>query len=196
MTMTKLEKQFVNRQSKAEGNIARVRERLNGLEIGSIQNVLELGCGMGSVSAFLAGEYKMNVVGTDFDLDQINLARSLYPETELLHYQVEDATRLTFAANNFDLVIAQNVFHHIPAWKKAVSEIARVLRNSGYFIWFDLALPGPLKTALAPIVKSSGVYTVAEVQSEFLKQGFIQLYYERITHAPLMYHHHLVLQKS
>jgi len=194
MAMTKLEKRFVNRQRKAEPNIARVRDRLNDLEGGSIQNVLELGCGMGAVSAFLAGEYNMNAMGTDFDPEQIEIARSLYPETELLHYQVEDASSLTFSTNSFDLVISQNVFHHIPGWKKAVQEVARVLRSQGHFIWLDLALPGLIKKVLEPIVKSYGLYTVGEVQSEFLKHGFTQLYYGRISHGPFM-HHHMVLQK-
>jgi ubiquinone/menaquinone biosynthesis C-methylase UbiE len=194
MAMTKLEKRFVNRPGKAEHNIARVRDRLNNLEGHSIQNVLELGCGMGAVSAFLAAEYKMNVMGTDFDPEQIEIARSLYPETELLHYQVEDASSLTFSTNSFDLVISQNVFHHIPIWEKAVQEVARVLKSHGYFIWLDLALPGLIKTVLEPIVKSYSLYTVADVQHEFLKYDFTQLYYGRISHGPFV-HHHLVLQK-
>lgn len=69
---------------------------LNQLNLDSLHTALELGCGIGAVSAFLAAEYKMNVIGTDFDPEQIELARSLHPETALLHYQVEDATCLTF----------------------------------------------------------------------------------------------------
>jgi SAM-dependent methyltransferase len=151
---------------------------------------------MGAVSAFLAGEYKMKVIGTDFDPEQIELARTLYPETDLLHYQIEDASNLTFSADSFDLVISQNVFHHLPVWEKAGQEVARVLKSQGYFIWLDLALPGLIKRALAPIVRSYGLYTIGEVQNEFLKHGFTQLYYEQIWHGPFIGHHHLVLQKS
>ncbi|MBE7556649.1 MAG: class I SAM-dependent methyltransferase [Anaerolineales bacterium] len=193
--MTTLEKKFVNRKQKGEYNIARVRDCFNHLDLGHIYRGLELGCGIGAVSAFLANEYNMNITGTDFDAEQVELARSLHPETDLLHYRVEDASRLTFPAHTFDLVIAQNVFHHIPEWEKAVQEVARVLSSGGYFIWFDLAVPGLIKKVLKPAARHSGLYTLAEVRSEFLRCGFTQLYYDRIPHGPFS-HHHLILQKS
>ncbi|MFN8458522.1 MAG: class I SAM-dependent methyltransferase, partial [Anaerolineae bacterium] len=77
MKMTNLEKKFVNRKQKGEHNIAQVRACLNQLNLDSLHTALELGCGIGAVSAFLAAEYKMKVVGTDFDPEQIELARSL-----------------------------------------------------------------------------------------------------------------------
>jgi cyclopropane fatty-acyl-phospholipid synthase-like methyltransferase len=49
MEMTRLEKWFVNRSKKAERNIARVRQRLQELPSETIQDVLELGCGIGTV---------------------------------------------------------------------------------------------------------------------------------------------------
>lgn len=195
MKMSTLEKQFVNRKQKGEYNIARVRDCFNYLDLGNIHCALELGCGIGAVSAFLANEYKMNVTGTDFDPEQVELARSLHPETDHLHYQMEDASNLTFPANSFDLVIAQNVFHHIPEWAKAVEEVARVLSSRGYFIWFDLALPGLIKKVLKPAAKHSGLYTIGEIRNEFMSRGFAQLYYKQIPHGPFS-HHHLILQKS
>ena len=59
--MTWLEKWFVNRSQKAKGNIARVRQRLAELPSEAIEDVLEIGCGTGTVAAFLAETYKMNV---------------------------------------------------------------------------------------------------------------------------------------
>jgi ubiquinone/menaquinone biosynthesis C-methylase UbiE len=194
MKMSYLEKQFVNRKAKGEHNIAKIRDCLNYLEVGTIHEVLELGCGIGVVSAFLASEYNMNVIGTDFDPEQIEMARSLYHETNLLRYQVEDAANLTFPADSFDLVIAQNVFHHLPAWVDAVPEITRVLRSRGYFIWFDLAVPEVVKRVLKPAARVSGLYTFAEVRSEFLEHGFTQLNYIPASSGSFM-HHHLVLQK-
>lgn len=193
MKMSYLEKQFVNRKAKGEHNIAKIRDCLNYLEVGRIHHVLELGCGIGAVSAFLAVEYNMNVIGTDFDPGQIEISRSLHPETGLLHYRVEDAANLTFPANSFDLVIAQNVFHHLPAWADAVPEITRVLRSQGYFIWFDLAVPELVKRVLKPAARFSGLYTFAEIRSEFLKRGFTQLNYTPASSGSFM--HHLVLQK-
>ena len=75
MEMTRLEKWFVNRNKKAERNIARVRQRLAELPSETIKDVLELGCGTGTVAAFLSETYNMKVWGTDYDHEQIQIDR-------------------------------------------------------------------------------------------------------------------------
>lgn len=193
--MTGLEKRFVNRQRKAGRNIERVRQRLDEIDADEIHDVLEIGCGIGVVSAFLSENYNMKVIGTDFDPEQIEMARKLNLEGMRLRFQVEDASDLSFEDGSFDLVLSQNVFHHIPAWNKAVQEVARVLRESSYFIWFDLAFPAFVKNLLRQFVKKYALYTLDEVRVEFGRNGFNQLFYERVLHGPFL-HHHLVLYKG
>lgn len=195
MEMTRLEKWFVNRSKKAERNIARVRQRLQELPSEAIQDVLELGCGIGSVAAYLAANYQMNVCGTDYDAEQIRIARSMQPQNAHLHYSVEDAANLSFQDASFDLVVSQNVFHHIPEWKTATKEIARVLKAGGYFIWLDLAFPKLIRTLFQSLVKNQSLYCIADVRRVFQTHGFEQLFYERLIHG-LFVHHHLVWQKS
>ena len=55
--MTKIEKQFVNRKKKAKGNIKKIQYAFQQIEIEKINTVLELGCGIGFVSSYLAGSY-------------------------------------------------------------------------------------------------------------------------------------------
>lgn len=195
MEMTRLEKRLVNREGKARVNVELLRQRLDSLDSDTIQNVLELGCGVGYVSAYLSREYKMNVIGTDFDPDQIESARRLHGESELLHYLTQDASHLKFEQSSFDLVISQHVFHHIAAWKQVVREIATVLRDGGYLIWLDLALPGPVKSLLRPWRKIYGLYTLGEIRTEMQNCGLNQLFYEKLFRW-LFVHHHLVLQKA
>jgi len=47
----------------------------------------------------------------------------------------EDLTALSFADNQFDLVIAQDVFEHIPNYKKAFTELWRVLLPGGRLVF-------------------------------------------------------------
>ena len=195
MEMTRLEKRFVNRRKKAERNIARVRQRLQELPSNAIQDVLELGCGTGAVAADLAATYEMNVYGTDYDSAQIEIARKLQPESEHLHYRVEDATRLSFQDTRFDLVISQNVFHHLADWKTAVQEVARVLRPGGYLMWLDLTFPKFIGRLFQPLIKNYSLYCFADVRSIFKMYGFEQLFYERLVHG-FFVQHHLVWQKS
>jgi ubiquinone/menaquinone biosynthesis C-methylase UbiE len=195
VAMTGLEKRFVNRQRKASRNIERVRQRLDEIDADEIYDVLEIGCGIGVVSAFLSENYNMKVTGTDFDPEQIEMARKLNLEGARLRFKVEDASDLSFEDRSFDLVLSQNVFHHIPAWNKAVQEVARVLRDGGYFIWFDLAFPEFVKNLLRPFVKKYALYTFDEVRVEFGRNGFNQLFYEGVLHGPFL-HHHLVLYRE
>lgn len=195
MAMTGFEKQFVNRRQKAERNIKNVSARLEQLDISNINDVLEIGSGVGFVSAWLVETYGMNVYGTDFDPDQITTARGLHPESERLHFGVEDASSLSFADSSFELVLSQNVFHHIPDWKRAVREVRRVLRPEGYLIWYDLVFPKFIKRLFQPLVSNYGLYTFDDIQGEFDNNGFAELFHERFTHGPFT-HHHYVLQRD
>ena len=159
MAMTGIEKRFVNREIKGKHNFKKVQQQLEILGITDINEILELGCGIGTVSAYLAANYNVNVYGTDFDSEQINIARKMYPENERLHYGVEDATNLSCEDNYFDLVISQNVFHHIPRWEKAVLQICRVLKPPRYLFWIDITFPGFLIRLSKPFVKNYGLLT-------------------------------------
>ncbi|UCF66931.1 MAG: class I SAM-dependent methyltransferase [Acidobacteriota bacterium] len=194
MNMSRLEKWFVNRERKAARNFERVRQRLGELRIDETRDVLEIGSGTGGVAARLAEIYRMTVTGTDFDRAQIELARRLHPETERLRFRVEDAAALSFADESFDLVVSQNVFHHIPDWSRAVAEIRRVLRPHGHLIWLDLTFPRFVKKLLQPIARGYGLYTADEIRGAFRLAGFETRFAERLIHGPLV-HHHLVLQR-
>jgi ubiquinone/menaquinone biosynthesis C-methylase UbiE len=195
MAMTKFEKSFVNRRRKAKRNIEKLQQRLAGIDTGRIHDVLELGCGIGLVSAHLAENYGMRVTGTDFDPEQVAIAKELNPENDDLHFQVEDASNLSFGDECFDLVLSQNVFHHVPRWDVAVQEVSRVLRPQGYFIWLDLAFPRIIKQIFQPLVKNYGVYTWDDIREQFKECGLAQRFCEQLAHGPIS-HHHVVLQKT
>ena len=127
-SLTNLEKIFINREKKARGNIKKLKKQLQELDLPDALSILEIGCGIGSVSAYLADYYSAKVWGTDFDSDEIEIARKLYSENDQLKFQVEDASSLSFRNEQFDIVVSQNVFHHIPMWDKAIYEISRVLK--------------------------------------------------------------------
>jgi ubiquinone/menaquinone biosynthesis C-methylase UbiE len=195
MKMTSLEKRFVNRERKAKGNIKKLEKQLQMLEIPGALSILEIGCGIGSVSAYLADNYSAKVWGTDFDLDEIEIARKLHSENNRLKFQVEDASNLSFKNEQFDIVVSQNVFHHIPLWDKAIYEISRVLKINGYLFWLDLAFPKILVSLLKNLIKNYGLYTIKEIRTTFKNTSLDELNYEKMIHGPMI-HHHLVLKKS
>jgi ubiquinone/menaquinone biosynthesis C-methylase UbiE len=192
MKMTSLEKRFVNRKRKSEEIIKKLQSDLNLIDLTKIKTVLELGCGIGFVSSYLSEKYKFKVYGTDFDFEQIDIAKNLHSKFENLYFQVEDATKLSFDNSSIDLVLSQNVFHHIPNWEDAIKEITRVLCPRGYFSWLDLTFPKIIKNIFIPIVKNYGVYTIDDIKSAFEKHGFEKLFHEQSVHGPLSQHHFLL----
>jgi ubiquinone/menaquinone biosynthesis C-methylase UbiE len=195
MHMYRLEKLLVNRQRKADSNMVKIRERLQEINCAHIHDVLELGCGMGTVAAFLANTYQMRVQGTDFDPEQIRLARQQHQEHDHLHFGVEDATALTFDDASFDLVVSQNALHHIPDWQQGLSEAARVLRPGGYFVWLDLVCPKILQGILRPLSGKVGLYSLEDVRTTLTAVGCVPYFHERCMHEPIV-HHHMVWQKQ
>ena len=161
----------------------------------NINSALEIGCGIGLVSAYLASQHGMTVYGTDFDPEEINMAKEINDEGSRLHFQVEDASNLSFADNQFNLVISQNVFHHIPDWPKAISEISRVLQQGGYLLWSDIVFPNWLKKLFKPVTKNYGLYTLDDIQSEFEKIGFEIIQKQKMVHGPFL-HYEMVLMRS
>ena len=91
--------------------------------------VLELACGTGILSERLAGSVRM-LEATDFSEEMIREAKK-HPSSVRLHYSVQDATKLPYAAESFDAVVISNALHIMPEPEKALAEIRRVLKQDG-----------------------------------------------------------------
>lgn len=95
-------------------------------QLSAASRVLEVGVGTGRIALPVAphvGAY----YGVDLArpmLDRLVAKRGNEPVYPLLG----DATLLPFADGAFDAVIAVHIFHLIPAWSNALSEVRRVLR--------------------------------------------------------------------
>ena len=195
MKMSRIEKSFVNTVKKGESNAKRVEEVLEEVGAEGIHDALELGCSMGVVSAFLAEHYGMDVTGTDYDPAQIELAQKRHSESERLRFERADASKMSYPDASFDLVVSQNVFHHIPNWRDAVGEVARVLRPEGVFIWHDLCVRPSLRRLFLLLSPWMAVYTISEIDAEFVHNRFETHARESTSRGPFE-HHFLVLRKE
>jgi ubiquinone/menaquinone biosynthesis C-methylase UbiE len=126
-------------------------------------SALEIGCGAGFSSAHIATKYKMRVVGTDVETHRIETARRKNGDNDRLSFLVADATALPFEDASFDLVLSQNVFHHIPDWRAAAEEVARVIRPGGLFLLSDISGPGALMRLFSRLEKDHGFHEVDEL---------------------------------
>ena len=93
------------------------------------ENVLEVGCGIGSDLIRFARN-GANVTGIDLTERAITLARKRFSIYNLqAKLMIEDAENLPFRDESFDLVYSFGVLHHTPNIQKAIDEIYRVLKK-------------------------------------------------------------------
>jgi SAM-dependent methyltransferase len=100
-------------------------------ELAGFHRILDVGTGEGQVARALAAAGS-NVVGVDPFRSQIEVAvaRAGGPV-----YTLAEAARLPFVDGSLDAVVACLVFEHIDDVDGAISEVARVLRPGGRFVF-------------------------------------------------------------
>lgn len=104
-------------------------------------NVLDVGCGLGGPCRMLADEFNCNVIGIDLSNEFIRTAIALSKLVKLdnkTNFVVGDAVKLPFGDNSFDIVWTQHVQMNIPDKNKFYSEIKRVLKSGGSFLYYDI----------------------------------------------------------
>ncbi len=101
-------------------------------------DVLELGCGKGFNSRFLAQQYpEVNFTGIDITPLHIKIARQKARAFSNLTFQEGNFNDLEFPDRSFDIVFAFECLCHAPQAKIPLAEIFRVLRPGGQLIIFD-----------------------------------------------------------
>ena len=103
--------------------------------------VLDIGCGIGGPCRLLADEFGCMTRGIDLTEEFIRTAKllsSLVGLQDRTHFIQGDALQLPFEDNSFDIAWTQHVQMNIADKKKFYSEINRVLKPGGRFIYYDI----------------------------------------------------------
>ena len=91
--------------------------------------ILEVGCGWGELSDWLARETGAEVVAIDLSPRMVELARARGVAAE-----VGDVQALRFEDGAFDVAVAAWMLYHVPDLDRALAELARVLRPGGRLV--------------------------------------------------------------
>lgn len=105
--------------------------------------VLDIGCGNGNTAIWPANQTKCSVVGIDLSGVRIENAKIKSKEYPLLNISFYKAsvTDLPFLDEEFSHIWSQATLYHVHDRPAALSEISRVLKEGGIFIFDDLISP-------------------------------------------------------
>lgn len=125
--------------------------RLVEQELGALQDqdVLDLGCGIGTYHDGLKGQFR-SLHGAEISAKSIELAQAAHPWVEYAHF---DGRILPYPDGHFSVVFAVCVMHHVPPalWSEFTAEMHRVLVDDGLGIIFE---HNPYNPATQYIVRS------------------------------------------
>lgn len=160
------------------------------------QRVLDLGCGEGRHVIAACALDGVDAVGVDLSLNDLTTARERMREfrgetaddSALFLLLAGDALRLPFADASFDAVICSEVLEHIPDYRSAVMEIARVLKPGGRFCasvpraWCERICWSLSRDYHQVMGGHLRIFDAQDLRLDIEKQGF-DLYFEHGAHA-------------
>jgi ubiquinone/menaquinone biosynthesis C-methylase UbiE len=114
------------------GNLQTNLEFLNQTDLIKPEDrILEIGCGIGTIVNELSGK-DHDIIGIDISGEAIEYGSEKYDDIRL---EVQAAETLPYEDESFEVVLSFDLFEHIAEIDKHISEVRRVLRPGGYYLF-------------------------------------------------------------
>jgi ubiquinone/menaquinone biosynthesis C-methylase UbiE len=131
---------------------------LSEIEFPPSAQVLDIGCGTGTISRILAQRPGIGrVLGVDPSPIFIAKARELAQSLPNVEFEQSDGRALNLNDESFDVAVVHQALSHVPEPERLISEAFRVLRPGGWLAVFD----GDYATATVSIVERDFLETCA-----------------------------------
>ncbi|BAY91899.1 MULTISPECIES: methyltransferase domain-containing protein [unclassified Tolypothrix] len=125
------------KKDRRQAQIDLIEELLHWAEVETAENILDVGCGIGGSSLYLAEKFHAKATGITLSPVQANRATERAQKLNLSdrsQFLVADAQEMPFADNSFDLVWSLESGEHMPNKIKFLQECYRVLKPGGKLI--------------------------------------------------------------
>lgn len=104
----------------------------------SIASILDLGCGQGNTTRFLAESFPgATTTGLEYDSKLVAYASAQAANRPGVSFQQGDAQKLPYPDASFDLVFCRYLLLHLPDPDAAIREMLRVTKPGGYTIAYE-----------------------------------------------------------
>ena len=119
----------------ASAQYAWAQSLIEQLDLAGNENILDVGCGDGRITAEIAHAVRGRVVGIDGSAQMVSLAKQHYQTSaNKLSFRQMDATRLIFE-EEFELVFSNAVLHWVHDHVAVLAGVYRSLRRGGRMVF-------------------------------------------------------------
>ncbi|MGQ4645944.1 methyltransferase domain-containing protein [Lyngbya aestuarii] len=125
------------KKGRRQAQIDLIEELLNWGEVKQASQILDVGCGIGGSSLYLAEKFSAQATGITLSPVQASRASARAQEAGLVDkvsFQVADALDMPFTDDSFDFVWSMESGEHMPDKEKFLQECYRVLKPGGIFL--------------------------------------------------------------
>ena len=123
------------RKDRRQAQIDLIEELLKWANVTEAKQILDVGCGIGGSSLYLAEKFGATATGITLSPVQADRATERARSSGITaNFQVADALNMPFADNSFDLVWSLESGEHMPDKAKFMQECDRVLKPGGIFL--------------------------------------------------------------
>lgn len=115
-------------------------------EIGNLNSgdILEIGCGIGTLSNVVANKTNLNVLGTDISQPFLDMAKSKYQKENLEYMYLDFNNPEVLNGKKFDFVIGNGILHHLYYnLDHALAKIKDLLKDGGKMIFMEPNIYNP-----------------------------------------------------
>jgi len=117
--------------------------------------IVEVGSGRGGGANFIARYHKPKLItGVDLSPNAVSLCNKSY-NLDNLNFLVGDSAKLPFEDNSVDVIFNVESSHCYPSIADFISEVCRVLKPGGHFLYCDLVIDSDLDDHLNKLKNSN-----------------------------------------
>ena len=117
--------------------------------------IVEVGSGRGGGANFIARYHSPKLItGVDLSPNAVSLCNETY-NLDNLNFLVGDSANLPFDDNSVDVVVNVESSHCYPSIPDFISEVCRVLKPGGHFLYCDLVIESTLDDHLNKLKNNS-----------------------------------------
>jgi ubiquinone/menaquinone biosynthesis C-methylase UbiE len=185
---------------------------LDVLNISKCQSILDVGCGTGALTEYIADYTDGNIIGIDFSSEAIEFAQKRTKKKQnRLSFQDMDMDEINFPSNSFDTVLSIDTLYFVNDLYKTINAIRGSLQEKGQMGIFYSAkisvddpkeMLRPENTVLVKALEKCGmqyetwdftaeekelwkktVKIANELKNQFVEEGNLSIYEGRINEA-------------